>query len=390
MNRFSEITERKGTRSVKWDLAEELYQDPDVLPMWVADMDFKAPEAVVQALTQRVEHGIFGYTLADEPLKTAIINWLDRRHDWNVKKDWITYSPGVIPSLHMAVQSLTGKNDAIMIQTPVYPPFSSVVNDHNRTLVENPLVLNDGIYSIDFTDFESKIRDYQVKLFILCNPHNPVGRVWNRKELKQINDICLKHGVKVISDEIHADLIYPGHTHIPLAGLSKEASNNTITCLSPTKTFNLAGLQASYLIIENEEVRGLVTDYFNKQGMFMLNTLGITAMEAAYLHGEEWLEQLIETLEINRNYVTKRLHEETETLQVIPAEGTYLLWIDCRKLNLSQPELISFMKKKAKVGLNEGASFGEEGAGFMRMNIAAPKKLIEEGVSRIIQAVNHI
>ncbi|UOR11840.1 MalY/PatB family protein [Halobacillus amylolyticus] len=387
MSHFSEMTVRKGTRSVKWDLAEEIYNDPDVLPMWVADMDFKAPEAVINALTSRVEHGIFGYTMPDDALKSTIVNWLEQRHNWKTAKDWITYSPGVIPSLHMAVQSLTSKEDAILIQTPVYPPFYSVVKDHNRTLVTNPLVFKNESYSIDFDDFEAKIKDHKVKLFILCNPHNPVGRVWTREELVRMNNICLEHGVTVISDEIHSDLIYSEYKHVPIATLSKEASNNTVTCLSPTKTFNLAGLQASYLVTENEEIRTKLTAHFNKQGMFMLNTLGITALESAYQQGEEWLEELIETLEFNRNYVTERLHKETDALRVIPAEGTYLLWIDCRKLNLSQSDLKSFMQKQAKVGLNDGASFGEEGKSFMRMNIAAPRELIEKGVSRIIQAV---
>ncbi|UOQ94219.1 pyridoxal phosphate-dependent aminotransferase [Halobacillus shinanisalinarum] len=386
MSRFSEITTRKGTRSVKWDLAEELYNDPDVLPMWVADMDFKTPERVINALTSRVKHGIFGYTMPDDELKSTILNWLEQRHNWKIDKDWITYSPGVIPSLHMAVQSLTSQEEAILIQTPVYPPFYSVVKDHHRTLVTNPLVFKNESYSIDFDDFEAKIKDHNVKLFILCNPHNPVGRVWTREELVRMNNICLEHGVTVLSDEIHADLVFSEYTHIPIAALSKQASDNTVTCLSPTKTFNLAGLQASYLVTKNEETRKKLTAYFNKQGMFMLNTLGIVALESAYQQGEEWLEELIKTLEFNRNYVTERLHTETDVLRVIPAEGTYLLWIDCRMLNLSQSDLKLFMQQQAKVGLNDGASFGEEGKGFMRMNIAAPKELIEKGVSRIIQA----
>ncbi|MFC7063934.1 MalY/PatB family protein [Halobacillus seohaensis] len=390
MSNFSKITSRKGTRSVKWDFAEELYQNKDILPMWVADMDFQAPEAVLQALQTRVAHGIFGYTLPDDHLKKVIIDWLLTRHKWEVDKDWITYSPGVIPSLHMTVQALTETEDAILIQTPVYPPFYSVIKDHNRTIVTNSLVYEEEHYSIDFDDFEEKIKQNNVKLFILCNPHNPVGRVWTKKELTKMSDICVQHGVTVISDEIHADLIFKPHKHIPIASLNNEIKEQTVTCLSPTKTFNLAGLQASYLVTANEETQKKIKSQFSKQGLNMLNTLGVTAMESAYSEGEEWLDGLLEILESNRNYVEERFHNETESIRVIRAEGTYLLWLDCQSLNFSQAELKSFMQKQAQVGLNDGASFGEEGQGFMRINIAAPFEIIENGVTRIINAVqNH-
>ncbi|MCP3032771.1 PatB family C-S lyase [Halobacillus sp. A1] len=390
MSRFSKITSRKGTRSVKWDYAEELYQDKEVLPMWVADMDFEAPEAVIKALKHRVEHGIFGYTMPDDLLKDQINTWLKKRHDWEIENEWITYSPGVIPSLHMIVQALTEKDDSIIIQTPVYPPFYSVIKDHGRKLVENPLNYIDEYYSIDFEDFEEKIKKNNVKLFILCNPHNPVGRVWTKDELQKMSDICLRHGVKIISDEIHADLIFDQRAHIPIASLSKETNDQVITLMSPTKTFNLAGLQASYLVTANEELRQTVKKQFDNQGIFMLNTLGMTAMEAAYSEGEEWLEELLQTLEANRDYVMEKFHSETSSIRVVPTEGTYLLWLDCRALNLTHTELKSFMQKQAKVGLNDGGSFGEEGQGFMRINIAAPHELIEDGVNRIIEAVQKL
>ncbi|MFC7322152.1 MalY/PatB family protein [Halobacillus campisalis] len=390
MSRFSKITSRKGTRSVKWDYAEELYQDKEVLPMWVADMDFEAPEAVIKALQHRVEHGIFGYTMPDDLLKDQINSWLKKRHDWEIENEWITYSPGVIPSLHMIVQALTEKDDSIIIQTPVYPPFYSVIKDHGRKLVENPLNYIDEYYSINFEDFEEKIKKNNVKLFILCNPHNPVGRVWTKDELQKMSDICLRHGVKIISDEIHADLIFDQRAHIPIASLSKETNDQVITLMSPTKTFNLAGLQASYLVTANEELRQTVKKQFDNQGIFMLNTLGMTAMEAAYSEGEEWLEELLQTLEANRDYVVEKFHSETSSIRVVPTEGTYLLWLDCRALNLTHTELKSFMQKQAKVGLNDGGSFGEEGQGFMRINIAAPHELIENGVNRIIEAVQKL
>ncbi|ARI76711.1 MalY/PatB family protein [Halobacillus mangrovi] len=388
MNRFEEVITRKGTRSVKWDMAEQLYQDKEVLPMWVADMDFKTPEAVMKALKERVDHGIFGYTIPDDLVKDHIGNWLKTRHNWDIDADWISYSPGVIPSLHMIIQSLTEIGDHILIQTPVYPPFYSVVKSHGRHVVKNPLTLNGGQYEIDFDDFEQKIKENHVTMFILCNPHNPVGRVWTKDELEKMSEICLKHNVTIVSDEIHADLVLGSHTHIPIASLSEEANQNTITCLSPTKTFNLAGLQASYIVTANKKMKKALDKQFNNQGMFMLNTLGITAMEAAYKHGADWLDELKEILESHRDYVMERFHEETNALKVIPNEGTYLLWLDCRELNLSQKELKSFMQKKAKVGLNDGASFGDEGEGFMRMNLAAPRSIVEDGVSRIIQAVH--
>ncbi|WP_173915765.1 MalY/PatB family protein [Halobacillus sp. Marseille-Q1614] len=390
MSRFTEITSRKGTRSVKWDYAAELYQSDDVLPMWVADMDFQVPEPVIEALEERVKHGIFGYTMPDDQVKETITSWLYKRHDWEMEKDWITYSPGVIPSLHMIIQSLTQPSDSVIIQTPVYPPFYSVIKQHDRKLVTNPLIYQNEEYSIDFSDFENKIVEHDVKIFILCNPHNPIGRVWKRDELIKLSEICLRHEVTIVSDEIHADLVFKPNTHIPIASLSEEVNQSAITCLSPTKTFNLAGLQASYLVTADEEKRKQIKAQFDKQGMFMLNTLGLTAMEAAYRDGEEWLEELLKTLEKNRDYVTERIHNEIDEIRVIHAEGTYLIWLDFRKLNLSHKELKSFMQKKAKIGLNDGESFGEEGQGFMRINVAAPPKIVQDGVDRIIQAVkNH-
>jgi len=388
MSRFNTVTPRKGTRSVKWDMAEDLYQDKEVLPMWVADMDFQIPEAVKQALQERVEHGIFGYTWPDNLVKNKIKGWLNKRHNWEVEPDWITYSPGVIPSLHMIIQALTQEKDPVLIQTPVYPPFYSVVKDHERELITNPLEFTGDRYEINFEDFEQKIKDNQVKMFILCNPHNPVGRVWTKDELNKMSEICVKHDVMIIADEIHADLIFSGHTHIPIASLNEDINQRTVTCLSPTKTFNLAGLQASYLVTANKELREQIDQQFKNQGMVMLNTLGITAMEAAYEYGEEWLEELNQTLEHHRDYVMKRFQQETQSIRVLPAEGTYLLWLDCRSLGLEQKDLKSFMQTQAKVGLNDGASFGEEGEGFMRINIAAPMSILEDGVTRIIEAVH--
>ncbi|MBH0231060.1 MalY/PatB family protein [Halobacillus yeomjeoni] len=390
MGRFDEVIERKGTKSVKWDMVDHFYQDPEVLPMWVADMDFKTPAPVTEALTERVRHGIFGYTVPDDNTKRIITDWLSKRHGWDIEQDWIRYSPGVIPSLHMIIQSLTEVGDHILIQTPVYPPFYTVIKDHGRHVVKNSLIFNEERYHIDFDDFEEKIKENDVKMFILCNPHNPVGRVWTKEELNKMADICNRHEVLIVSDEIHADLVFKDHTHVPMASLDHHTSQNTITCMSPTKTFNLAGMQVSYVVTADKKMREVLDKQFNNQGMFLLNTLGITALEAAYQHGEEWLEDLTDLLESHYHYVSDRLHKETDKIKVIPPEGTYLLWLDCRELNFEQKDLKRFMQKEAKVGLNDGASFGEEGNGFMRLNIAAPKPIIEDGVDRIVRAVNRL
>ncbi|SEB06039.1 cystathione beta-lyase [Thalassobacillus cyri] len=388
MSRFTEVRERTGTRSVKWDMTEKLFKSNEVLPMWVADMDFQAPQAVIDALTERAAHGIFGYTITDELVEGTIYEWLKRQYGWTIDTKWISYSPGVVPSLHMIVQALTKKGDNLLIQTPVYPPFYKVIEQHDRNVITNKLMYKDNRYEIDYEDFENKIVENEVKAFILCNPHNPVGRVWTEKELKKMADICLKHDVLIFSDEIHSDLVLSGHKHLPIASLSEEISKKTITCLSPTKTFNLAGLQASYVVTANDKLKKPMDEMFHAQGMHMLNTMGITALEAAYKHGEAWLKELLEVIEDNKNFAKKYLNE-TDQIEVVEPEGTYLLWLDCRKMGMEHDELKRFMQETAKVGLNDGASFGIEGEGFMRMNIACPKATLEEGVNRIVKAVKN-
>ncbi len=386
MSKFQKVTNRLSTRSVKWDWREKLFKSEEVLPMWVADMDFEVPEAVQNALIKRTEHGIFGYTLTDEKVNETIQNWLKSKHDWEIEKNWLTYSPGVVPTLHTLIEALTSPEDQVLIQTPVYPPFYQVVKKHNRTLVKNPLRLENGRYEIDFNDLEEKLAS-GVKAFILCNPHNPVGRVWQKDELQKMANLCMKHDVLIISDEIHSDLVYPGYKHIPLASLSKDIESNTITCMAPSKTFNLAGLQASYVITPDKKMREAVNEQFGLQGVNMLNTMGITAMEAAYDHGEEWLDELIQVLKSNKDLLMERLHSETDQIKVIEPEGTYLVWLDCREMGLTHTDLKQWFVEKAKVGLNDGASFGEDGEGFMRINIACPPETLEEGINRIVNAI---
>ncbi|MBP1969542.1 cystathionine beta-lyase [Virgibacillus natechei] len=388
MSIFKEIHDRKNTRSVKWDMLKPVFQTDDVLPMWVADMDFKAPEAVNEALVNRAKHGIYGYTIIDDDVTNSIINWIRKRHNWDINKNWLSFSPGVVTSLHIAIQAFTEPSDKILIQTPVYTPFYKMIEQHDRELVKNTLVLEDNYYTIDFTDFEEKLKQ-GVKAFILCSPHNPVGRVWKEDELQEMARLCLKYDVLILTDEIHADLIYPGEQHIPIASLSEEIAEQTITCMSPSKTFNLAGLQASYIITSNKEKRDLLNDHLSKQGHNMLNTMGNTAMEAAYLHGEAWLDELRTVLKENQAYVSEMLENHTNELKVTQTEGTYLLWIDCSGLDMDNKTLNKFMIEKAKVGLNTGAEYGKEGDSFMRMNIACPKATVVEGVKRIIDAVNN-
>ncbi|WP_208586399.1 MalY/PatB family protein [Gracilibacillus suaedae] len=384
---FDKKIERRNTRAVKWDLVKSLYGSEDVLPMWVADMDFEVPPAVKDALTERAQHGVFGYTYTDNALQNTITDWLEYKHDWKVKSASILYSPGVIATLYMAIQTFTNKGDKVLIQTPVYPPFYDIVKNHDRELVTNPLMVQEDRYEIDFEDFETKLQQ-GVTVFILCNPHNPVGRVWTQAELEKIVALCKKYDVMIFADEIHADLVYQPNKHIPIANIDQEMEEQIITCMSPTKTFNLAGLQVSYAIVADKQKRDALEKTFHKQGMHILNTMGITALDAAYNNGREWLEQLLEQLQTNIDYVANTFANHPK-VNVFRPEGTYLIWLDFSKLELSQDELKEFLQKEAQVGLNDGASFGEEGTGFMRMNIACPLDIVKEGTTRIKNALDH-
>lgn len=389
MSIFDEVHDRRKTRSVKWDMLQSVFQSDDVIPMWVADMDFRAPDAVNDALIKRAEHGIYGYTIIDNDLKDSIVNWQTNQHDWEINSDWLSFSPGVVTSLHMAIQAFTEPNDKVLIQTPVYPPFYNVIKAHEREIVKSPLHYQDNYYTVDFADFEEKLKS-GVKAFILCSPHNPVGRVWTEEELQEMARLCLKYDVLIISDEIHADLVYPGKHHIPIASLSEEIANQTITCMAPSKTFNLAGLETSYTITPNEELRNKLKAQFSKQGYSnSLNTMANTALEAAYNNGKSWLDELVTVLSSHQQYVTEMFKEHAPELSVVQGEGTYLLWIDCTALGLSSKELKQFFIEKAKVGLNAGFDYGDEGEQFMRMNIACPKATLADGVKQIIDAVKN-
>lgn len=390
MSDFQTIYNRKNTHSYKWDHVQAVFQTDDILPMWVADMDFKAPEAVNQALKERAEHGIYGYTIINDDIINSVKNWVQYKHNWDIETDWLSFSPGVITSLHVAIQSFTKANDKILLQTPVYTPFFNIIRNGNREVVENPLVYNGEKYEIDFADFEQKLRQ-GVKAFILCSPHNPVGRVWTKDELLKMAKLCIKYDVLLFADEIHADLVFDGYTHIPMASISEEIAEQTITCMSPTKTFNLAGLQASFIVTTDRKKRAVINRELAQQGFSMLNTMGVIALEAAYESGKPWLTDLMDVLLGHKRYAKKKIEEETNgILKVIDSEATYLLWVDCSKLQLDDKDLQTFMIKQAKVGLNPGSAYGKDGEQFMRINIACPKATLEDGVNRIIRAVNHL
>ncbi|MYL40032.1 MalY/PatB family protein [Virgibacillus salexigens] len=380
--------DRKNTKSVKWDMLKPVFQTEDVLPMWVADMDFQAPEGVNNALIERAKHGIYGYTIVDDTVKKTIVDWISRRHGWDIKANWLSFSPGVVTSLHMAVQAFTNPGDNILIQTPVYTPFYKVIESHERNVVKSPLVYKDNYYEIDFEDFEEKLKQ-GVKAFILCSPHNPVGRVWKKTELAELAHLCLKYNTIIISDEIHGDLTFPEEVHVPIASLSDQIAQQTVTCMSPSKTFNLAGLQASYIVTPDKLKRDQLETQLSKQGVNGLNTMGNTALEAAYTYGEAWLDELRHVLKSHKDYVKETFETHTSELKVIDSEGTYLLWIDCSALNMDHRELKEFMINQARVGLNTGVDYGQEGATFMRINIACPRPTLEEGVKRILSAVQN-
>ncbi len=386
---FDSIIDRRNTDCLKYDFAERRGKDKDILPLWVADMDFKTAPEITEVVQKRVEHGIFGYT---EPLDSyfeALQGWMNKRHDWEIEPNWLIKTPGVVFALAMAVQAFTNEGDAVLIQKPVYYPFSEVVEDNNRKLIVNTLHLgDDGKYHIDFEDFERKIVDNKVKLFLLCNPHNPVGRVWTKAELLKIGEICLRHNVIVASDEIHQDFVYEGHKHLVFANLSEELSDITITCTSPSKTFNLAGFQVSNILISNAGIRRKFRGAVYAAGYSQLNTLGLVACEAAYRHGGAWYDELMEYLFSNIDFVRGYLAENIQQIRLIEPEGTYLLWLDFRALNLTEDELQDLVEKKAGLWLDSGSMFGKCGEGFERINVACPRETLKLALDRLKNAMS--
>ena len=383
---FDVVIDRHNTASEKWDGVEGYFGEKGLLPMWVADMDFRVPEPVTEALRKTVEHGVYGYTMRPDSYFESVIGWMKRRHGWTINEEWICHSPGVVTALSCIVQSFTEPGDKVVIQPPVYPPFSRVVLSNGRRLVHNRLTLEAGRYSMDYDDLRKNL-DSGVKLLILCSPHNPVGRVWTRDELEELGSICLERGVLVVADELHEDIVFGGHAHTPFASISDEFSRNTIVCTGPTKTFNLAGLETSNIIIPNENLRQAFLTTMARNNLMHVNSFGLVATESAYRFGEEWLEQLLEYLRRNLDFLTRYIAENIEGIRVIRPEGTYLVWLDCRELGMDQGELERFCLREAKVALNQGYTFGPGGEGFVRMNIACPRSTLLEGLRRIDQAM---
>ena len=363
----------------------------ELLPLWVADMDFPAPPEVLETLQARVAHGVFGYgDLTGEDYFKPLHDWYARRFGWNVEPEWLVKTPGVVFAVYNAVRAFTQPDDGVLTLEPVYYPFARAVKGNGRKPAVSQLAYKDGRYFVDFADFERKIVEGGVKLFILCSPHNPVGRVWTRGELTQMGEICLRHGIKIVADEIHADFVRPGYLHTVFASISPEFADSTVTCTAPSKTFNLAGLQNSNIFISSEQMREAFEREVSRTGYGEPNVMGIVSCQAAYAHGEEWLEELKSYLEENLNFVRTYLKAHIPQIRLVEPEGTYLIWLDCTALGMDSSKLDDFMYCKAGLWLDNGPLFGAGGAGFQRMNIACPRKTLAKAMQRLEKAIKEI
>ena len=383
---FDEVIDRRGTNSSKWDGFESRFPGYNVrgaLPMWVADMDFRAPDEVIKVITEKAAHGIYGYPCAKgKGFDSAVKGWLSKRHGWEIDESWVVNTQGVVPAVTYAVQAFTEEGDGVLIQTPVYYPFKDrCIRFNNRRAVENPLIYKDGKYEIDFEDFEKKAADERTKLFILCSPHNPVGRVWTKDELKRLADICERNGVLIFSDEIHSDLIMPGSKHTPTGSIAKP--DRVIAAYAPSKTFNLAGLKTSAIVIPDRYIRETYQRQIRKDEAGGLNIFGAAALEAAYSFGEDYLEELLVYISGNINYAENYINENLDGVTASKTEGTYFLWIDFRGTGLSSKEINHRVLEEAKVAGDLGEWFGKEGEGFLRLNLACPRKTVDEALNRL-------
>jgi len=394
---FDKVVNRKDTDSMKWDTVHSLFGDNDILPMWVADMDFPSAKPITDAIIKRAEHQIFGYTIPGESVTTAVVDRMQLKYGWRINPEWIVFTPGVIPAIHAAIRAFTHPGDDIIIQGPVYYPFWSALHDCGCQVANNQLKLIDDRYEIDYNDLESKFAPKdgmsptasRTRMMILSSPHNPTGRVWSEEELLKMGEIVIEKGALMLSDEIHCELLFKGAKHTPFASISRKLEQHSVVCMAPSKTFNLAGLNASIIIIPNEELRlgfnaarhGIVT---------RVNLFGLTAIEAAYRYGDEWLGQLLDYLQGNLDYLMTYFEQKIPKIKVIKPDGTYLVWFDCRKLGLDDAELRSFMRMKARVGLDDGYLFGPSGSGFQRINIACPRSTLAEALQKIERAVNNL
>lgn len=384
---FSQVIERNNTLSIKYDFAKERKKPSDLLSLWVADMDFPVAQEIKDALIERCNHGIFGYSEVKTPYYEVIAKWYQEKFNWTTKKQWLVKTPGVVAAIANAIRAFTNIGDAVLIQKPVYYPFFLTIEDNQRKVVNNSLVYKNGRYEMDFVDFEEKIISHKVKLFVLCSPHNPVGRVWNKEELLKIGDICLKHKVIVVADEIHADFVYHGHQHQVFANLKTDYQEITVTCTAPSKTFNIAGLQVSNIFIANENLRKKFKQELKKTANADINVMGLIACQAAYSQGEDWLRQVKIYIAENLEYVKNFLRDNLPQVKLVEPEGTYLLWLDFRELNLTEEELEDLIINKAKLWLDGGTMFGTEGVGFQRINIACSQKILIQAFTQLKEAL---
>ncbi|HOL51756.1 MAG TPA: PatB family C-S lyase [Bacillota bacterium] len=381
---FDQVLDRRNTNCEKWDYLEEHFGRADVLPMWVADMDFPSPPEVVQAIQERAKHPSYGYTGTSDSFFDSIVGWMDRRHGWAIEREWISTTPGVVPGLAASVLAFTEPGDNVIVQSPVYPPFFRVVENNGRRLLNNELVRVGDRYEMDWDDLEAKLGE-GAKLLLLCSPANPVGRVWSEEELARISEMCVAHGTVIASDEIHSDIIYSWARHTPFGALSPEAAENSVTFVAPSKTFNVPGLSTSVAIIPNSDLREGFNRVLSGLGLGT-NLFGITALEAAYTYGDRWLDDAIAYIEENLRFMVEFLGRQVPEIRVVPPEGTYVIWLDCRGLGLDPDALHRFMVEEARVGLSDGTFFGLGGEGYQRINIACPRPILREGLERIASA----
>lgn len=386
---FDQKVDRRNTNSIKWDHMNIMFKEKDLLPLWVADMDFKSPDEIREAIIKRAQHGIFGYASGrDLEYLEVVCNWMRKRYDWEIKNEWVVVSPGIVPALSMAVQAFTKKKDKVIIQRPVYYPFTNVVVNNGRDILNNKLIYKHGRYEIDFDNLEELAKQDDAKLMLLCSPHNPVGRVWTKDELVEVARICLENKVVLVSDEIHADIIFEGYRHNPVLKLDKRFVENVVVCTAPSKTFNMAGLQISNIIIPNRDLRRKFRFVLEeKNGLATANPISMEAVKAAYTYGEDWLSQMVTYIQGNYEYLIEFCKENMPRVRVVHSEGTYLAWLDFSKTGLTAKELNEIIEKRAKVALDEGHIFGREGLGFERINMACTRKTLEECMNKIKKAM---
>lgn len=384
---FDEVLDRRGTASEKWDFMKERFGYEDLLPLWVADMDFRSPQPVIEALVSRAKHGVFGYTGLTQSYYDSVISWYKRKYNWAIRKDWIVFTPGVIPAIAYAIRSFTNPGDKIIVQTPVYYPFFNTIEANGRQVLENPLKFKNDHYEMDFDDLEKKAKDPRAKMMILCSPHNPIGRVWTRKELTRLGEICTENGLLVISDEIHSDIRYPGIVFTNFATISGEFANNSITCTSASKTFNLAGLQISNIIIPNDKIRQNFQNAVSTMGMDLPNSFSGLAVQVAYDRCGTWLDQFLTYLKGNLDFLKEFIKKNIPEVKVIEPQATYLVWLDFRKIEPDPEKLQKLLLKDAKVAFVEGNIFRSGGDGFERINIACPRSVLKKALEQMARVL---